>query len=147
MSKVTPRRFLWSQRLRPEELHPQAKSGRLYRLYVRGDDVFTTGWVVPKYGQKLTDTLGGVWAAGGNREGSCIVAKNVELGFMVPFLCWRFSEWGAGFGETETDSERPGGGGRVGGNGAFQIVQEEAGSSNQTLSLGILHNEKVASYN
>lgn len=45
------------------------------------------------------------------RRGAAVAAKKAELGFCVPFLCWRLSEK-VGFGEGE---ER---------NGAFWTEQE-----------------------
>lgn len=52
---------------------------------------------MPKCAQNLT-ALGRVLATGNFREGASATAKNAELGFVAPFLCWRLSER-VGFGE------------------------------------------------
>lgn len=57
-----------------------------------GDGVSATSWVCGKRNDSA-----GVWAAVGNR-GDTILSRNVEQGFLVPFLCWRLFER-AGFAE------------------------------------------------
>lgn len=78
-----------------------------------------------KSGEQIYFALGGDLGCWRLQGGATAGAKNAELGFLVPFLCWRFSER-VGFGQREM--------------GFFRIKQEWVGGSSQTVSFKFLSN-------
>lgn len=60
--------------------------------YVRGDGMVTTRWVCAQVWSKTDCFSMGSWTTANFRRGAAATANNVEMNFLVSFLCWRFSE-------------------------------------------------------